>query len=493
MTIEARFASILMLLGMTASATAGELAVKDPVPDNPAWHGVTLYGVIDIDYAYLAHGAPLNGALPTGLAYNTILSAKYANRPVSSFAESAIEQSKAGLKIEEPVGNGWAVVGRLEGAFQPLSGEFADNCASLARNNGLPLTAQTSNLNGSRCGQVFSGPAYAGVSNAAYGTLTAGRQQSLGMDATAVYDPMALSAAFSFIGVGNATVAAFGGAENVRWDNSVKYVYQYGPAHVAAMYTGGGEDTAMFAGGYGFDAGVTWRGFSVDAVYGMQKSAILTSWLPYSTSTTTNGTCNATGTGGGTVCPGSNFIDGTVTDNEGWSAMGKYTHEFNGGNEGQGAKLSLFTGYVHIQLTNPQQAVATGSHTLGGYELYWANNQPYAPGSARILQTVWAGARYELPSGMSFAAAYYYVNQQAYLTNAAPGSNDCAAVTAANRTTAANCPGDMNMGSFLVDYPLNKHFDVYGGVNYSAIGGGLSSGFLNSSNAVFLTGLRLKL
>ena len=322
----------------------------------------------------------------------------------------------------------------------------------------------------------------------------------MGLDATAVYDPMALSAAFSFIGVGNATVAAFGGAENVRWDNSVKYVYQYGPAHAAAMYTSGGEDTAMFGGGYGFDAGATWRGFSVDAVYAMQKSAILTSWLPYSTSTTIAGTCNATGAGGGNVCPGPGFINGTVTDNEGWSVMGKYTHDFSGRDEGQGAKLSFFTGYIHIQLTDPRQQVASGSHTLGGYELYWANNQPFAPGSARILQTAWAGARYELPSGMSFAAAYYYVNQQAYLTSAAPGSNNCAAVTATNRNTQAfvgfttgnNCPGDMNMGSFLVDYPLDKHFDVYSGINYSTISGGLTSGFLSNNNTAFLSGLRLK-
>ncbi len=100
MTFRARFAFILMLLEFAAPCAAGELSFKDPVPDNLTWHGVTVYGVIDIDYAYLAHGAPLNGALPTGLAYNTILSAKYANKPISSFAQSAVEQSKAGIKLE---------------------------------------------------------------------------------------------------------------------------------------------------------------------------------------------------------------------------------------------------------------------------------------------------------------------------------------------------------------------------------------------------------
>ncbi len=478
---------------------AGEPNHKDPVPDNLTWHGVTLYGVIDIDYAYMAHGAPLNGALSTGLTYNAISTAKNANKPISSLAESGIELSRAGIKIEEPVANGWTAVARVESAFQPLSGELSDYCASLARNNGIPLTAQTSNLNGSRCGQLLNSQAYAGVSSITYGTLTAGKQLSLGLDATAVYDPMVLSGAFSLIGGANASASAFGNAEEARWDNSVKYVYQYGPVHTAAMYTNGGEGTAMFGGGYGFDAGVTWRGFSIDAVYGMQKSAIYTSPVPYSTSGAI-GTCNATGTGGGNACPGANFINGTVLDDEGWSVMGKYTHDFSGMKEAPGAKLSLYTGYVHMQLTNPHQLVASGSHTLGGYELYLSNNQPFAPGSARILQTAWAGARYELPSGLTFAAAYYYVNGQAYLTNAAPGSNNCAAVTAANKanpafvgfSTGGNCPGDQTMEAFLVDYRFNKHIDIYGGVNHSQITGGLTSGYLNSGNTVFVSGLRVK-
>ena len=487
-----------MLLGVSAPAMAGGSNLKDPVPDNLTWHGVTLYGAIDIDYAYMAHGAPLNGALSTGLTYNAISTAKNASRPISSLAESGIELSRAGIKIEEPVANGWTAVGRLESAFQPLSGELSDYCASLARNNGLPLLAQTSNLNGSRCGQLFNSQAYAGVSSVTYGTLTAGKQLSLGLDATAVYDPMALSGAFSLIGGANASVAAFGNAEEARWDNSVKYVYQYGPVHAAAMYTNGGEGTAMFGGGYGFDAGVTWRGFSIDAVYGVQNSAIYTLPIPYATSGI--GTCNATGAGGGNACPGANFINGAVLDEEGWSVMGKYTHDFSGKDVGPGARLSIFAGYVHMQLTDPHQLVASGSRTLGGYELYSVNNLPFAPGSARILQTSWAGARYELPSGMTFAAAYYYVNQRAYLTNAPSGSNTCAAVTATNRNTQAfvgfttgnNCPGDMNMGSFLVDYPLTKHIDMYGGINYSAMSGGLTSGYLNSSNTVFLSGLRVK-
>ena len=49
----------------------------------------------------------------------------------------------------------------------------------------------------------------------------------------------------------------------------------------------------------------------------------------------------------------------------------------------------------------------------------------------------------------------------------------------------------MNEGAFLIDYPLNKHFDVYSGVSYSVNAGGLSSGYLNNNMTTFASGFRL--
>ncbi len=490
MIFKARLASVFVLLGLIGRAQAGDLgdlALKDPIPDNLTWHGVTLYGVIDLDYAYQTHGVPLGASFYPGLEYN-ISGSKNANKPISSLAESGLEQSKAGLKIEEPIGNGWMAIGKLEAGFDPLSGELADACASLVKNNGKPLTAQDANSDGSRCGQAFSGPAYAGVSNLTYGTLTVGRQQSLQLDAIAVYDPMGLPYAFSLIGYSGGTAAGIGNTETGRWDNSVKYVYQWGPAHAAALYSGGGQDTAMFGGGYGLNAGAAFRGFSMDAVYTSEKSAVSSSSIKPSA------TCPGAG------CAG-NVLSGTVTDGEAWSVMAKYVYDLGGAkDEGPGGKLSFFTGYVHIELADPQDPVAAGSETIGGYEYLTVNNQPYAPGSNKVLQTFWAGAKYELPSGLSFTAAYYHLGQSAYRTSAAGGTNTCAAVTAGNKGNAAfvgnplasNCAGDLNQGSFLVDYPLNKHFDVYSGIGYSQVSGGLSSGFLSGNTTAFVSGLRLR-
>jgi len=44
----------------------------------------------------------------------------------------------------------------------------------------------------------------------------------------------------------------------------------------------------------------------------------------------------------------------------------------------------------------------------------------------------------------------------------------------------------------VVDYRFNKHFDVYAGVNYSAIDGGLASGYLANNDTSVVTGARLK-
>jgi len=486
-----------MLVGLTLGAKAGDANLKDPIPDNLTWYGVTVYGAVDIDYTYQTHGAPLSDIFPPGLEYN-ISGSTNANKPVSSLGENGTEQTKLGLKIEEPVANGWTAIGKVEGAFNPLSGEIADACKSMVENNGVPLAAQNSNANSSRCGQLFSGPAYAGVASVTYGTLMIGRQQSLETDAISVYDPMGLAAAFSLIGSAGGAAAGFGTTEPTRWDNSAKYLYQYGPVHAAAAYSTGGEGTAMIGGGYGFNAGAAYRGFSIDAVYAVEKSIVSTSPIGYGISGAL-GTCNATGVGGGNACPAGNFLDGTVTDSEGWSVMGKYAYSIGEG-AGPSSKLSFFAGYVHTALTDPHQAVANGAATIGGYELFYANNAPIAPGGFRILQTVWAGARYELPSGLSFATAYYYQNQNSFLTSAAAGTNTCAYITAANKanpayvgsTAAGNCAADLSLGSFLVDYQFDKHFDLYSGINYSQVSGGLGSGFLSNNMTAFVSGLRLR-
>ncbi|MGO9985306.1 MAG: porin [Rhodomicrobium sp.] len=453
----------LAATGFAVTAEAADMdigSLRDPLPDTLTWNGVTLSGTIDVGYAYQNHGVPLGASYPQTLEYN-IWSAKNANKEISTFGANALERSGIGLYIDEGIGGGWQAVGKIKTEFNPLSGELADGPASLLKNYGVPLANQTANGDSNRAGQAFNGEAFAGVGNASYGTLTVGRQRSLQYDAFAAYDPQDGSYAFGLIGYSSG-FAGSGDTEAARWDNSVKYVYQYGPVHAAAEYSDGGPDTGIFGGAYGFNAGGAYRGFSVDAVYQKEKDAVSAS----AASATT--------------------LKAVISDNESWSVQGKYTYDFSGGFKDEPeAKLTFFGGYENISFANPSGNPATyiGSGTVGGYLISAVTLSPY--NTDKVLQLAWAGAKYELPSGWSFTGAYYRVAQGAYLgTVSAPAAGTI--------QTNANAAGIYNEGSFVVDYRFNKHFDVYAGVNYSTLDGGLASGFLNDNQITAATGVRLR-
>ena len=88
------------------------------------------------------------------------------------------------------------------------------------------------------------------------------------------YDPMAGAYAFSLIGYSGTAGGGIGTTETARWDNSVKYIFTYGPFHAAGMYTNGGQDTPMVGDGYGANVGITYVAFSVDGFYTKENGAV---------------------------------------------------------------------------------------------------------------------------------------------------------------------------------------------------------------------------
>ena len=135
------------LAGLAVPAYAGDLetgGLKDPLPDTLSWHGVTLYGTIDVGYAYQNHGVPSGASFPQVLEYN-IWNAKNANKTILTPAADALSRTNIGLLIAEDIGAGWQAVGKAATDFNPLSGELADGPASLLRNYGVPLANQTAN------------------------------------------------------------------------------------------------------------------------------------------------------------------------------------------------------------------------------------------------------------------------------------------------------------------------------------------------------------
>ena len=91
----------------------------------------------------------------------------------------------------------------------------------------------------SRAGQFFNNVGYIGVSSASYGTLTVFRNTSLTADGVGAFDPMQASYAFSPIGF-SGVVAGGGDTENSRYSTSVKYRFEIGDFHAAALGQFGG-------------------------------------------------------------------------------------------------------------------------------------------------------------------------------------------------------------------------------------------------------------
>src|SRR5262245_29336175 len=87
----------LALTGFASAAQADGIdlaSLKDAAPAMPPTSvaGVTVYGAVDIGYAYQTHGAPLSGALITGLDYNMFGSTNN-NKQISTIAPNGLTNS----------------------------------------------------------------------------------------------------------------------------------------------------------------------------------------------------------------------------------------------------------------------------------------------------------------------------------------------------------------------------------------------------------------
>jgi len=432
-------------------ASAGAQAqMKDPIPDSLSLGGVTVYGTVDVGYAYQSHGVPASATLPGGLEYQAFTTTRNFAGSQTTMAESGLEQSKVGIRVAEPISGDFTLLANAETGFNPLSGQLTDACASIASNAGKPQGSQTANADSSRCGQAFNSVLYGGVSNPVYGTLTIGRQNSLQLTALAAYDPQTLSYAFSFLGYSGFDGGA-GSTQAARWDNSAKYALIVGPVHLTGMFTNGGQDTGVFGHSYSFEAGLVLQGLSLDAVYANEKGAVNLR------SSYDDGTANPLPTPG---------LAAYISDDTAYNLMGKYTFEF--GDSKVKDKLTLYAGYSHIQKAhgNFTEANASGE---GGYPLDVGINI----NNAAVYNFEWFGARYAMASGWNFVGAFYHTTQNSWTIGLTPTGTQGIGCSGAGLL----CSGNFYEASGVVDYVINKHYDAYAGVNWSEVTDGLANGF----------------
>jgi predicted porin len=449
---------ILLLSALAAAIPARAQQKTGPGitgDDSLTWHGITLYGVIDIGVQYDTHSAPFTPYRPS--ASGNIVR-QNSQGSVIGLTPSNMGQSRVGLQGIEPLSDEWSAVFQIETFFNPQSGEIADSLKSLAVNNGRSLSAQTVNVDGSSAGQAFQ-TAWVGFKSARFGTLTFGRQTTLLLDGTIKYDPNYNATAFGLLGASN-TYSGGGAQEDNRLDSTVKYTVNVDGAHLGALYkfsdSTGSANTAFQA-----DVGGEYAGASLDAYYSKENSAITATYL-------TAAQVAQLPALGYSI---SNSLAATISDNTAFALMALYQFD----------PLKFFAGYEHLKYANPHTPLTAGFNDIGDYVLAFVTNNAY--NNSKTVQVYWSGVRYTVIAHLDLTAAYYGYRQNAYGTG-----------TQAGCTTVAHsaCSGSFDAYSIDADYRFNLHFDAYLGAMYSGVHDGVASGYLHTTNINPTLGVRYK-
>jgi predicted porin len=440
------------------------------------WHGVTVYGAYDVGAGWVSHGLPENGHNYEG--ESLVNRNGYQHRFV--VAPNNLQQTGLGIRGKVEFAEGWYVVFNASTGINPQSGLLANASATQIANNGLPRASYSFAIDGARAGQPFNDEYYGGVSSKMFGTLTFGRQRSLGTDAMLLYDPASGAYAFSYIGY-NGTMAGGGDTENSRWDDAVKYRFTYGPVHFGAMYKLADGSAGCYSAApgwtattctpqaahnnaYGFDLGGDAGKFSADFVFQHYNQAISvlnpllgpqSPTAPYQSTTNsinTNPINGGAGLGLNLIDP-NNTVYGIVTDNNAVMLAAKY--KLN--------KLKFFAGYEYIWQNNPANPLGVGASDQGGYNMSGVEDDNLD--SEKLVQIWWTGAKYTYRSKTDFTFAWYQQRQ-----------NDFRVPQTCSPTAGfrASCAGALNEGSLYADHHFTKRFDGFAGIAYSYVSGGLA-------------------
>jgi predicted porin len=453
-----------------ACASGHEFATTDCAL---TWHGITLYGAYDVGFGWVSHGLPEDGYNYEG--ESLVNRNGYQHRFL--VAPNNLQQTGLGIRGKVQFLPGWSVVFNASTGINPQSGLLANASATDTINNGLPRKSYSVAIDGSRAGQPFNDEYYAGISSAHFGTLTFGRQRSVGTDAMLLYDPAGGAYAFSYIGY-NGTMAGGGDTEDARWDDAVKYRLTYGPVHFGAMYKFADGSGGCYSGtagwtatnctpesahnnAYGFDLGGSSGKFSADLVFQHYNEAIsvlnpllgpqsLSSAGQYQSTTDSINTNPITGPN---VVDTNNTVYGIVTDNRAIMFAAKYAWD----------RFKLFAGFEYIRQDNPENPLGVGASDQAGY--FMSGVEDNNLDSPKHVQIWWTGGKYAIDSKTDITLSWYHQLQ-----------NDFRVPTTCSPTAGfrASCAGTLNEESLYVDHHFTKRFDAFAGIAYSYVSGGLA-------------------
>lgn len=497
-----------------------------------SWGPFTAYATLDGGLTYESNGAPYNARWNNGVD-SFIQKQSYGAKWL--WSPNNLSQSVAGIKMAQPLpsfGNqylsGWSLIGVWEWGFNPYYGFPASAQQAQVNQNGKALLLQGAGADSSRTGQPDNSQAFLGISNKTYGTLTAGRVNTLSLDAINTYDPMGGSYAFSPLGF-SGSFAGFGDTEAARANTAFKYrldfplpAFHLADFRVAGLAQWGGYDQgngtqALYQGQVGADmnlfGGSPLAGtLSLDAIGSWAKDAVNLSTFTGTCATLTKGpfvgqTACTEGLPLATGFAGSFYADtdlkATLSNNTGVLITAKY--KWNA--------WTVYGGYSWLKQEDPTPgSFPNGFRTIGGWNVpatipstvpgaakfwptQWITTTMYA--IPRIAPYWWIGAKYAVTPQLDVTGAFYYLDQTNFNTTACTGTLFTTVAPNGNkisvgRINSGNCAGSEDFYSVLIDYRPVKRVDLYAGLFVANVYGGLASGFPATQNLTPTAGIRVK-
>ncbi len=457
-------------------------------------YGVRFYGAIDVGGAYQTHGTPMS---PT-IGYDPMLG-KPSRGAMFVAAPNNLSVSNIGLQIKEDLGSGWAFVGQVEAGFNPYSMRLLDAPRSLRTGIDTPLGFQSAITDANFNGQFYNDLGYAGFSNPIWGTLTFGRQNSLGSDQVLAYDPQQSAGGYSPLGL-IGSWAGGGNTENRRDTLAAKYRVSFANWHFGAYaglggYNVGNADTSVFSGNVGADWHVGGGLLSVDATGSVRKNSI---------GEGPGGIVGPVDINGSPILPfssasaSSEILSASLNNTSQVMVTAKYQLD----------RLKFFAGWNMNSFTAPSDPLSatacitdiSGLALGGGCGNSTSFNNTLLNG--RVFQIAWIGARYAVTDSLDLSAAYYHAWQNDFSNGAGEafktvnGSGQIVAggtvKCAASPSISIQCKGTQDVISALLDWKFAAKWDTYVGVEYTQQNGGLLSGYLQHNDLTTSAGLRFR-
>jgi predicted porin len=158
--------------------------------------------------------------------------------------------------------------------------------------------------------------------------------------------------------------------------------------------------------------------------------------------------------------------------------------------------LKVYAGYEHIRYMAPSDPQASFTDIAGNFVCLGCdainnttiNNTAFGVNGLgnKTLQIMWVGAKYAVTEDLDVIGAYYHYIQDSFFGTPAGGPAPCSG------PEHAQCAGTFDAVSAAVDWRFAPKWDVYFGLMFTQVNGGLASGFLQRNNVDPTVGLRFR-